>query len=143
MKNENLRPIRSDTKPKEAYPRNAPIWVGIIHPVDFTILMPAPPWSTGLARNAGIQVISPQYPNITAEVTPVASNVRLMRVRRAAESDRRALRSSRVWLLAHTSGSCTPFRIQNTSRAGSTPAANNQRHPRVGKTAAAVIAARM
>src|SRR5215510_9161202 len=119
MKNERLRPRRSDTKPNEAYPRNAPTCIGIIQPVDLTILIPAPPCATGLARNAGSQVNSPQYPNITAEVTTVASKVRLISVRDAvAVKCCRAVSPPGVRPRDHTSGSCTPFRTQNTRSAG-------------------------
>ena len=46
--------------PNVTYPKNAPIIVGIIHMELFTMLRPAPPFSTGLLRNPGSQVKSPQ-----------------------------------------------------------------------------------
>ena len=54
----------------------APICTGMIHPADRTIDIPAPPCSTGRARNPGNQKNRPQFANCTQADSNVARIVR-------------------------------------------------------------------
>ena len=52
---------------------NAPICIGISHPVDLTTVIPAPPLSTGVASRFGSQKNSPQYANCSTDASVQAN----------------------------------------------------------------------
>ena len=61
--------------PNSRYPSSAPICIGAIQAELFTMLNPAPPFSTGVAKYAGTQVNRPQYAKSTRLDIPMATTV--------------------------------------------------------------------
>src|ERR1700674_972103 len=74
--NARRRPKRSANHPKVMYPTKAPACSRINHAADLVIVNPPPPFSTGVARNAGSHVITPQYAISTLLARSVAVTVR-------------------------------------------------------------------
>src|SRR5436309_12135773 len=116
----------------------------MIHSDDFTIVIPAPPFSTAVEKNVGIQVNNPQY----AKSTLVAMRDTVIVFRAIGRLNISA--SERIEVLSDVrsrdiqregSGICR--RIHRVNNAGRTPTTNRILHPYVGRMAADKIAARM
>src|ERR1041385_3447950 len=105
----------------------APTWSGIRYAVDFTTVIPAPPFSIGDARRFGSQKKSPQYANWRVPASRQASSVLL----RSSGPNRTRYGFTRVAPDAlcafHMSGSGTLRDVQRIKSAGSPPIAKSQR----------------
>jgi len=90
---------------------------------DFVTVRPAPPFSTGDARKAGSQVITPQYAMSTLLERRVAMTVRLIYggVNISPHREGSRLRSR------HNGGSSTVRRMKKAAMAGSAPTRNRIR----------------
>src|SRR5436309_893484 len=100
---------------------------------------PRPPCAAGSDKYAGIQVNSPQYPNMPQAFMAVASApLRKTSLRSRSRKELRVCDFSRSF---HSAGSGTRRWIQDASNAGSTPAKNTARQPNRGSTMATTSAA--
>src|SRR5262249_7127991 len=117
-------------KPKETYPKKAPICKGMIQPAVFTMFIPAPPFDNGLERKPGSQPKSPQYAKSTEAVIDVAIKVRRSKGPRKISARPTLLEPSLCSARAFKiSGSGTARLIHKVMSAGNTPARKRARHP--------------
>src|SRR5229473_679454 len=98
--------------------------MGTIHAEERTMLIPAPPFSRGLERYAGIQVNRPQYANRTAVLMAEARTVR-----RSSGGRKITPKGMRTRFGCQMAGSGTLRRIHNVKTAGRSPMTNSARQP--------------
>ena len=100
---------------------------------------PAPPCSSGRARNDGIHENSPHHANIVAAF--IAAIVHVSRAPRPVSTSASAAGSALRGPASHIGDSSTDRRIHSVTSAGSRPARNTARQPNAGSTIAFSAAA--